>query len=389
MSIVIFGDKFTFPDGGAATNRVHTYAKGLTENDINVHVVCFLNLFNAVNEGKNNDIYFYNPFKRKERSKYFVVRRWNNIKKYLKTISILHRINKNDKTIAIIVYTSLLSTHLFAWFLSLITRSKLIKECSEHPFRGFQKNDFKKKQGIVKLKIESKLSDGIFCISKFLINLHVKFGITPQKLFLIPSTVDPSRFIQTNKNPLSNDYIGYFGNLSFKRDNIGGLIKAFSVVSKKHPQLYLVIGGSGSKKEKEQMLSLIKKLKISSKVRLLDYLPRDEILTYISNAKILVMVRGNDFESQASFPSKLTEYLCTSIPLVTVNVGEIPKYLSDGINAFLVEPENNKCLADKLDFVLQNYDYAKRVASRGQELTATCFNYNFQARRIISFIKSI
>jgi len=43
MSIVIFGDIFTFPDGGAATNRVYTYAKGFTENGIKTHVICFTN----------------------------------------------------------------------------------------------------------------------------------------------------------------------------------------------------------------------------------------------------------------------------------------------------------------------------------------------------------
>jgi hypothetical protein len=39
MSVVIFGDVFTFPEGNAATNRVYTYAKGFIENGIDVHVI--------------------------------------------------------------------------------------------------------------------------------------------------------------------------------------------------------------------------------------------------------------------------------------------------------------------------------------------------------------
>jgi glycosyltransferase involved in cell wall biosynthesis len=101
------------------------------------------------------------------------------------------------------------------------------------------------------------------------------------------------------------------------------------------------------------------------------------------------MVRGKDMESQASFPSKLTEYLSTSKPVVSANVGEISDYLTDGVNSFLVEPENATELAEKLDYVLNNYDLALEVAKRGKELTDTIFNYNYQAKRIIQYIETL
>jgi hypothetical protein len=34
MAIVIFGDNFSFPEGDASTNRVYTYARGISENGI-------------------------------------------------------------------------------------------------------------------------------------------------------------------------------------------------------------------------------------------------------------------------------------------------------------------------------------------------------------------
>jgi len=57
------------------------------------------------------------------------------------------------------------------------------------------------------------------------------------------------------------------------------------------------------------------------------------------------MVRSNNEESRASYPSKLSEFLASSKPVITVNVGEIPNYIVDGVNAFMVEPENSKALA--------------------------------------------
>lgn len=389
MSIVIFGDSFTFPDGNASTNRVHTYTKGFTENGEIVHVICFRSDYNSVNESIINGVHFYYPFGQTKRSKYFLIRRWKKLLKYFKTIILIQRINKKEKINTIMVYTMLLLTHLFAWGLSIILKSKLLKECSEHPLRIYQKGALRKKQGLIKNYIESRLCDGILCISQFLVEFYEGSGISSAKLFLIPSTVDPSRFIKNKQSPLPYQYLGYFGGLTIKRDNIGLLIRAFSMIIKKHPEIHLVLGGFRSDNDEKQILDIIQNLKISSKVELLKYLPRNEIISYITHAKILVMVRGNDMESQASFPSKLTEYLCTSIPLVTENVGEISNYLYDNLNAFLVEPGNCEQLAEKFDYVLKNYSFAIQVALKGKELTNTVFNYSYQAKRINQFIETL
>ena len=210
-----------------------------------------------------------------------------------------------------------------------------------------------------------------------------------RKLFLVPSTVDPARFSKVSERPIIQPYIGYFGGLTFKRDNVDILIRAFGRISSVHLEMQLVLGGFCSESEKKQLLDLIAELNIQSKVQLLGYLKREEIITYITNAYILVMVRSNDLQSKASYPSKLTEFLACSVPVISVNVGEIPFYLSDGVNAFLVEPENTDALAYKLDYVINNYDQAKKVSQKGKELTETIFNYSYQAKRMIVFINSL
>jgi glycosyltransferase involved in cell wall biosynthesis len=389
MSYVIFGDNFSFPEGDAATNRVHTYAKGFTESGKKVYVICFLSEYNSVKDGSIKETSFYYPFEGRSRNKYFLIRRWNNLRKYINTIKYLANINKTEKVEAIIVYSTILGTHLFSWCLALLFKCKLIKESSEHPLRSYQKGKINKKIGLLKLQIESNLNDGIFCISNFLHSFYVGYGISSDKLFLVPSTVDPSRFRLTGESPFKLKYIGYFGGLTFTRDSIGTLIKAFASISPKNPEIYLVIGGFCTNAEKEKLVDLINEVKITDKVILLDYLPRQEIIRYITFADILIMVRGKDIESAASFPSKLTEYLSTAKPVITVDVGEVTNYLQDNDNCFIVKPENHKELADKIDYVLNNYDNALEIASKGAQLTLSIFNYNYQAKRMISFIQSI
>jgi len=70
-------------------------------------------------------------------------------------------------------------------------------------------------------------------------------------------------------------------------------------------------------------------------------------------------------------------------------VGEIPVYLKDNETAFLCEPDSVDAFAERLVFVLANYEHAKVIGMKGKELTSTIFNYNYQTKRISEFIRSL
>jgi glycosyltransferase involved in cell wall biosynthesis len=391
MNIVFICDGFTFPEGDASTNRVHSYAKGFIENGFDVHVICFANLYNSPGDGVINGINYYHPFGIRKRNRYFIVRTSQKILKYFRTLALILRINKKDKISAITVYTILFGTHMFSWFLSRITGARLVKEISEHPMKQFfKKGAFLRKIGLLKLRTELFFTDGIFCISKFLVEFFRTHGFDERRLIIIPSTVEPERFVNNHHlSPRPYKYIGYFGGLTFERDNINVLVEAFARISDRYPGMNLVLGGFCNPEERMRLEKLISDLGIKPKVELLKYLPREEIIQYIIHSDILVMVRGKGLESQASFPSKLIEYLATAKPVITVDVGEIRDYLNDGVNAFLVEAGNSRALAEKIDFVLSEHEGALKVGQNGRQLTSTVFNYNYQAKRIISFIETL
>jgi len=391
MSVIIFGDLFTFPEGYAATNRAYMYAKGFSENSIRASVVCFSSEYLKVSDGIIDEIPYYHPFGQEKRSNSFVIRRWQNLMKYYRTYVLFKKIHKEDKIVAVNSWTNLLLTHTFAWFLCKIFKARLIPEISEHPLRYYQQGFFKKKIGVLKFHIETRLSDGFFCISRYLVNFYKQQGVNTKKLFLVPSIIDPSRFSKVSERPFSHSYIGYFGSLTFERDNVDLLINAFEKFARLHPDIHLVLGGFCTDAQKKQISNLISKLDIDTKVTLLDRLTKDEITKYVAHASILVMVRTKGLESDASFPSKLTEFLATGKPVISVNVGEIPDYLSDGVNVFLTEPGNAQELTNKLIYIANDYAVAERVSKQGKSLTldSGVFNYSYQTRRMIDFINSL
>lgn len=389
MAIVIFGDLFTFPEGNAATNRVYTYAKGFIENGINTHVICFENDYNQAHQGITKGIYYYHPFCQKKRSKYFVVRRWQKLKKFYNAFVTLKRIHKKDNISAIICYSRLLQTQFFIFAISKITKSVVILESSEHPLKDYQGNLLKKIQGNFKVQLALALFHGINCISEYLIDFYSKKGFAKNKMLLVPSTVDVERFTSFGNSTFDFEYILYCGELNLNKDGVDILIKSFARISDKYRNINLILIGSGSLNDEILLRNLVTISNIQNRVYFLGQITRTDVPIFMKNAKILALSRPQSIIADAGFPSKVTEYLAAGKPVVATIVGEIPSYLTDGKNAFLAQPGSVESFSDKLDFVLDNYEFAEKVAIEGKELTKKIFNYNFQTGRIIRFINSL
>lgn len=390
MAIVILGDLFTFPDGTAATNRVYSYAKGFVEHGINAHVICFRNEYDINADGISNEgINYYHPYNKKLGNKYFIIRQWYKYEKIINTFLVIKKIKKHEQIIGIICYSRLLRTQFITYLLSKFVNSVIFLEVSEHPLREYQGNFFKRIEGKLRTRLATKLSGSIICISEYLIDFYLKIGVSYKKLFWVPSTVDPGRFEISKSLIFDFEYILYCGHLNLKKDGVDILIRSFANIYHKFPEIKLVLIGTGDLKDETILKNIAAELNIQNRVCFLGQMERIMVPMYLKNAKVLALSRPSSIIADAGFPSKLTEYLATGNPVVVTKVGEIDKYLTDNKNAFLSQPGSVEAFSDKLAFVLDNYDFAKKVGLNGKELTSTTFNYNIQAGRIIDIMKSL
>ena len=65
--------------------------------------------------------------------------------------------------------------------------------------------------------------------------------------------------------------------------------------------------------------------------------------------------------------------------------GELSRYLKDRINSFVSNTTEPSSYSIKILEVLQDYDFALKVAQKGKELVREKFNPIKQSKRIIDF----
>ena len=65
-------------------------------------------------------------------------------------------------------------------------------------------------------------------------------------------------------------------------------------------------------------------------------MPREELFERLRTARVLALPRPAGSFSQAGLPTKVAEYLASGRPVVVTAVGDLPLYLRDGVDAYLV-----------------------------------------------------
>ncbi|MEX1134442.1 MAG: glycosyltransferase, partial [Acidimicrobiia bacterium] len=124
-------------------------------------------------------------------------------------------------------------------------------------------------------------------------------GVNPSKLHVVPNAVDANRFTpRPKRSDLVEEYglhdrfvVGYVSNLG-AREGIGHLLKAVSLLRKKHPEIKCLIAGDGP--ERPALDQLIDELDISDYVVMVGHVPNKIIEDHFALIDLFVVPRVDD-----------------------------------------------------------------------------------------------
>lgn len=386
-----------FPVGLAATNRILSYGHGFLHHGYQPEVICirptepYANVFNNQVSGIYNGIRFSYPGQTTVRVKSFWGRRCKDLVAiFYSILFFISLLQKKEVSFSIFYGTNIYNEILFL-SISRLFGNKIYKEESENPnvyFRDYRSIHNK----IIKWFYLNKLYryyDGVLVMTQPLRNLFLGKGINDSKILVVPQTVDLYRFETTNErnsNNIDYEYIAYVGSLNQNKDGILTLVESFKNVSKKFPELKLIIAGDGTIYEKSTILALVKSLKLENRVQLIGRISSEEIPQFLKCAKVLASCRPATMQSDYGFPTKVVEYLASGIPTVTTATGELPLYLLDRNNSFISNEADSFSFEAKLIEVLEDYRFSLEVAKAGKKLVEKMFDSEKNTRLIIDFV---
>lgn len=85
------------------------------------------------------------------------------------------------------------------------------------------------------------------------------------------------------------------------------------------------------------------------------------------------------------FPRTIWEAMANSLPVVATKVGSIPRYLTDGSDAVLIEPRNSDAIARAVRRLVENGDLRRGLIKRGFEM-AKLNTVDRQTRKLVAIL---
>lgn len=251
-----------------------------------------------------------------------------------------------------IIHSHLLDMNFYAALSSKITNTPLV--CTEH---GDVHHTSKKSwKNILKAKIISLFADNIVFVSRYTEAYFLKYVKQPQKKrTVIYNGVDTDIFrkvnaeqekalrkkLQLNENAI---LIANVGNL-YPVKGQKNLIKAFRSVKDSIPDSELLIIGRG---ELEQELRAeADKLGLTDSIRFLGF--RENISDFLKSVDIFVLSSLSE-----GLPIALIEAMSCGLSVVATDVGGIKEVIQDGIDGYIVPPEDPISLAERIRLIIEN-----------------------------------
>jgi glycosyltransferase involved in cell wall biosynthesis len=136
------------------------------------------------------------------------------------------------------------------------------------------------------------------------------------------------------------------------------VIRAFAEIKSIGVRLAIIGDGLSSQSYRDQAVQL----GIADRMDFLGRLSRADIVRHMQSAKMLVL--GSRMDTS---PNVITEAHAAGLPVVATRVGGIPEMIEDGASGFLVDSEDHRAMAKKMDMLVDNPDLCRSLGENGKE----------------------
>ncbi len=215
------------------------------------------------------------------------------------------------------------------------------------------------------------MADFYIAISHKIKDVLVNDGLPADRVFLVPSGINPNRFANSGRDDLISEFnIKSNEKVVINVAHLAGhkgqqyLIKAIPIVLTKIPNARFFIVGGG------ELMNKLKRLAVSlgiNKELIFTGFRRDVGAFYqISDLFVMSSV-------QEGLGTAVLDALALGKPVVATSSGGIPEIIKDGESGILVSPADPKSLSDGIIRMLTDDKLAKRVAKTGQSMVKQKF----------------
>jgi glycosyltransferase involved in cell wall biosynthesis len=234
----------------------------------------------------------------------------------------------------------------------------------------------------------SLLPHMVVTVSAYVRQYLIKEGISPENVVAIPTGIDLSKFNPESATDNLRDQLGLkedisiVGTIAILRIKKGHrvLLDAIPLISKEIPEAVFIFAGEGP--QKGNILNRINNLSLSNKVFMLGM--RRDISNILKSIDLFVLPT-----LQEALGTSFLEAMAMEKPVVGTNVGGVGEVIKNGVNGYLVEPNNPATLSEAVIKILRNKKRARMMGIEGRKIVEQNFTVEKMCERMYALYSSL
>ncbi|MDI9319170.1 MAG: glycosyltransferase family 4 protein [Phycisphaerales bacterium] len=176
------------------------------------------------------------------------------------------------------------------------------------------------------------------------------------------------------------DNLVFFSGTLKETKGVFSLLKAWNLVKAKHRSAELILFGKGD-------IDVLKSLilpEYQSSVLFMGHQPREQLLSILEISSLAIFPSYIEAFSMAPLES-----MSKACPTIYTNRSSGREVIQDGINGFLVNPDDINSISEKILLLLNNADLRHTIGEAGKKAVAEKFEIKKSTKDHIEFYKSL
>lgn len=206
-------------------------------------------------------------------------------------------------------------------------------------------------------------------------------GSDAPNVFYLPNGVDPVPVFPA-RHPMGKAPV-VLAYTRFVEHTPEALISVWQRVLKDEPQARLIVAGSGSGAEASRLLYAAKIANVSHSILMVGWVPSASRTGLFAATDVALLPVSDTPLNRAKSPMRLLDLLAAGVPVVTQDVGEYGRLVSDGLTGLKVEPGSEESLAAAVVRFLRDPLLRKRLGQAAAAVMRVEYSWSGLAQRAL------
>jgi glycosyltransferase involved in cell wall biosynthesis len=232
-----------------------------------------------------------------------------------------------------------------------------------------------------------KSTDALLSVSAYTAEKTRELFNLNKSITVIPNSIEIGEFSPSEK-PVEKNRLLYFGTI-IRKKGVLELAGIFNEVVLKKPEAELVLIGKDVVDifDNRSTLELFREKLSAGAIKQLTYLPEvsyTDIKEQLAKATVIVLPSFAE-----ALPMTWLEAMAMEKALVTSNIGWAKEMMIDGKTGFTEDPKNHKAYAEKVLYLLNNPEEAKKMGKAARQQVVKKFSTEVVVQENIKFYEEV